>query len=135
MNSNGNLRTRKSGAFFAAVSACAFLLLAFGAQAQTCTPIPQRVANPGLANSFTSWTNSGWTPNGLGGQSAQHWANQGGATTTVPTGFDTLTQAITQVSGGARISFDVAWNNADHPLGGNDSDGNQARLVVSFNGV
>lgn len=118
-------------------AACGLLVLlsVSAALAQSCTSVPQRVANPGLLNSFTSWTNSGWTTNALGGQSAQHWNNQGGAAQAVPTGFDTIVQSVTRVSGGARISFDVAWNNAANSAGGTISDGNQARLEVSFNGT
>ena len=131
------------------------------ALAQSCTQIPQLVQNGALANSFTNWTlacspgngsggctggtgvGSGWTTNQLGGSSAQHWDDQGqggsdGANPTVPTGYDTMTQTISNVSGGAVLQFDYAWNNAQYRFssGGQQPwDGNQAELSITYAGT
>ncbi|WP_337828001.1 prealbumin-like fold domain-containing protein [Pseudonocardia sp. TMWB2A] len=122
-----------------------FLLSAYAlgssqAYAQSCTAIPQRITNGALANSFTGWTLSptsgAWTTNSLGSPSAQHWANQGTATVTVPTSFDTISQNITRVSGGSVVQLDMAWNNAQRNSGSTTPwDGNRARLVVQYDGV
>ncbi len=125
------------------------LLWSFGAvYAQTCVQVPQRVTDStGSSNSLAGWAvangdNGGsppttWTTGALGFNAAQHWDDQtnGTVNATVPTGFDTMTQTVTRVSGGALLQFDYAWNNAQYGGAPNVYDGNQARLVVSYNGV
>ncbi|WP_242112971.1 DUF11 domain-containing protein [Luteimonas aquatica] len=128
-------------------------MLALPAHAQSCTPMPQRVAST-LSTTITGWTSAdgdtttnpsdtNWTSNALGSTGAQHWDDQGDTTipaANLPTGFDTLTAntAPVKVSGGAVLQFDIAWNNAQQrnpPPSPPPWDGNQARMVVSYGGT
>lgn len=118
-------------------------MLAAPANAQSCTQLPQRVTDStGSSNSLTGWTTasgdgngSSWTAGGLGFNAAQHWDDQGGVSPSLPTGFDTMTQTVNRVSGGAILQFDLAWNNAQYGAAPNVYDGNQSRLVIRYAGV
>ncbi|MGG6461832.1 prealbumin-like fold domain-containing protein [Solilutibacter silvestris] len=69
------------------------------------------------------------------GLGVQHWSDQwSGAGQVTPSGFDSLSQALTSVSGGAVVSFDIAWNNGNGQNSSNqqDWDGNQTQLVVRY---
>ncbi len=120
-------------------------MFALPAHAQsTCTAIPQRVTSnssmaPGPVPGWTVSPFGSWTANLLGDSSAQHWDNQGGITPALPTSFDSMTQPLTDVSGGGVLQFDVAWNNAMNDtflITGNQGwDGNGVRLVISYGGT
>jgi len=140
-------RNRWYGAAAASLWLAGLLLFPALAGAQVCTQIPQRVTDSTASNSLAGWTvvngdgggsaPNTWTTNALGSQSAQHWDDQtnGTVTATVPTALDTMTQALTRVSGGAILEFELAWNNAQWGAAPNAEDGNQSRLVIRYNGV
>lgn len=130
---------------FAAASA-----LPAQAQAQTCTPLPQRITDStGSSNILTGWTAADgdgggtvpttWTVGTLGFNAAQHWDDQTNLAVNPPatSGIDTLTQTTppTRVSGGSILQFDIAWNNAQYGLAPNAYDGNRAQLTISYAGV
>ncbi|WP_226470549.1 prealbumin-like fold domain-containing protein [Luteimonas panaciterrae] len=133
-------------------------VLASPAHAQTCTQLPQRMSTTGNLSTTTTQLN-GWTassPTGTSGawqsyslttpsatnHGGQLWSdgtangNQFALTTTAA-------NSPTKVSGGAVLTFSVAWNNAQYgnfPAGANSDahlvyDGNQYRLQVLYAGV
>lgn len=133
-------------------------MLASPVHAQSCTQLPQRMSTTGNLSTTTTQLN-GWTtssPTGTSGawqsyslttpsatnHGAQLWSdgtangNQFALTTTAA-------NSPTKVSGGAVLTFSVAWNNGqygNYPSGANSNahlvyDGNQYRLQILYAGV